>query len=498
MRNKSKNLIVLAFIAVAILFWVLPFPAANSDEKNEVDTILFLGNKNIAPIIYEENGMAQGIAVDLVEAFEERIPYNIEVQALDWVKAQDQVLAGQADALIQINPSLEREELYDFSDEFLESEFSIFTNSMHSSIYTVDDLSGRTVGIERGGYACHLLKKHDEITIIDIPSAKDGLHKINTGDLDAIVVDRWLGEYELAQSNVQNIRIVDQPVERQYSRIAVRKGNDDLLDTINTGLREIKADSTMIDIISDWQGKKVLYVTEERIIRLTLHLLIGTIIIIAFIGYYLVNKYRKLSKQLELDVEERNEELYQTNELLKVANTELEKIAITDKLTNLYNRRYFDRFFKREWQRARRNKQSIALIMLDIDKFKNYNDTYGHLAGDQCLESIAEQIKRTLKRPGDFVARYGGEEFAVVLPNTPLEGATSLAEEIREEIESLSIQFEKIETKATVSLGVAALIPDSRMAPEDLIAAADAALYQAKESGRNRVISQDAPSEMKD
>lgn len=282
---------------------------------------------------------------------------------------------------------------------------------------------------------------------------------------------------------------MDQPVERQYSRIAVKKGNTDLLEVINTGLREMKADETMSDIIADWKGQKVLYITEERIIRLAIIVLIAVIIIILLIGFYFVNKYRKLSQQLKLDVEERSQELYQTNQLLKEANAELEKISLTDKLTTVYNRRYFDGALKKEWHRGKRDDHSLALIMLDIDKFKDFNDTYGHLAGDQCLESIAKRIKMKVKRPGDFVARYGGEEFAVVLPNTSIEGAVSLAKEIRADIESLGNPCEGIEAKVTVSLGVAAVIPDASVELEDLIAAADQALYQAKETGRNRVIS---------
>lgn len=105
------------------------------------------------------------------------------------------------------------------------------------------------------------------------------------------------------------------------------------------------------------------------------------IIIILLISFYFINKYKQLSKKLELGVEERNRQLYHTNELLREANTELEKISITDKLTNIYNRRYFDLSFEREWHVAKRSNLSIAMIMIDIDNFKNYNDTYGHLAG---------------------------------------------------------------------------------------------------------------------
>ena len=489
MRKNKKNIIFGSVLVVVIFVSALSINAIESNEQTYSETIFFLGNKNIAPIIFEEDGEAEGIAVDLVKALEEKINFNIDVQALDWVEAQNKVLTGQADALIQINPSLDREELYDFSDEFLESEFSIFTNTMYPSIYTVEDLIGRTVGIEKGGYICQLLQEQDGIALTEIPSASDGLYRINTGDLDAIVVDRWLGEYELAQSNLSNIRIVDQPVERKYSRIAVKKGNDELLDTINTGLRKMKTDGSMSDIISNWQGKKVLYVTEERAIRLALNFLIGTIVLILLIATYLVNKYRTLSQQLEIDVVDRNKELQFANELLEAANTELERISMTDKLTNIYNRRYFDYAFHKEWLIAKQNGLPLTLIMLDMDKFKQYNDTYGHLAGDRCLENMAKQIKGKLKRPGDFVARYGGEEFAVVLPNTPIEGALMLAEKIREEVECRTHHYDGEETKVTVSLGVASTIPSDPLIPKDLLAAADKALYQAKKTGRNRVVS---------
>ena len=489
LRKEKKNRLFLILFIVGAIVSVISITTVNSTKNKYSDTIVFLGNKNIAPIVYEKNGVAEGIAVDLVESFEDKIEYNVEVQAIDWLEAQDEVLIGEADGLLQMNPSRDREELYDFSDEFLESEFSIFTDSANTSIYSAKDLIDRTVGIETGGYICQLLKEYDGIQIVDIVSASDGIQKINTGELDAIVVDRWLGEYALAQSRLRNIRIVDQPVERHYSRIAVKKGNDELLQAINKGLREIKADGTMSDIINDWQGKKVMYVTEERMIRSALLLSIGVIVIIFLIGLYFVNKYRTLSKQLKLDVAERNKELRLTNELLAAANSELEKMSLTDKLTNIYNRRYFDRTFNREWLIAKRNGLSLALIMLDIDEFKHYNDTYGHLAGDKCLENIANQIDSLVKRRSEFVARYGGEELAVVLPNTTIEGAHVLAEKIRNEVEYHTHRYDGRETKVTVSLGVASMIPNDSLTPKDLIAAADKALYQAKESGRNRVVS---------
>lgn len=130
----------------------------------------------------------------------------------------------------------------------------------------------------------------------------------------------------------------------------------------------------------------------------------------------------------------------------------------------------------------------LALIMIDIDHFKNFNDTYGHLSGDQALMKIAEVIKGVIKRPGDLGARYGGEEFVVMLMNTTAEDAAVVAEEIRRRVEKLGLENEETKTLLTVSLGVASFVPDNQLAQEELIAAADRALYKAKEGGRNKVV----------
>jgi len=130
----------------------------------------------------------------------------------------------------------------------------------------------------------------------------------------------------------------------------------------------------------------------------------------------------------------------------------------------------------------------LALTMIDIDRFKIFNDTYGHLSGDQALIRIAEVIKAVIKRSSDLVVRFGGEEFVVMLMNTNVEGAAVVAEEIRKRVEELRIENEGIKSVITVSLGVASLIPENGMEPDELIEAADRALYKAKKDGRNKVV----------
>lgn len=174
---------------------------------------------------------------------------------------------------------------------------------------------------------------------------------------------------------------------------------------------------------------------------------------------------------------------------LEERNRMLESLSMLDALTDIGNRRYFDEFVNKEWKRSTRDSLPVSMIMLDIDYFKAFNDTYGHQRGDECLKQVARQLSDTLKRPGDFAARYGGEEFAVVLPNTDIKGAVFIAETLRSMIEALKITHAASDTAkwVTVSLGVGSLIPNRHSKPEQLIALADQALYNAKREGRNRV-----------
>jgi diguanylate cyclase (GGDEF)-like protein len=174
-------------------------------------------------------------------------------------------------------------------------------------------------------------------------------------------------------------------------------------------------------------------------------------------------------------------------ELLRAAR-ERERLIRIDQLTDIPNRRSFDERLPLEWGRAIRVKTPISILILDLDHFKNYNDTYGHLQGDRALQAVAKMFMRELKRSGDIVARWGGEEFAILLSNTDFEGAMDVAERIREKVAVLPIpHIDGSNSKMTVSVGVNSIIPTVNNSLEDFIHNADMALYVAKREGRNRV-----------
>lgn len=163
--------------------------------------------------------------------------------------------------------------------------------------------------------------------------------------------------------------------------------------------------------------------------------------------------------------------------------------ALEDGLTGLANRRFFDQYLPDEMGRARRERRKIALLLIDVDYFKRFNDEHGHLAGDECLRVVAETISQTIRRPGDMAFRYGGEEFAVVLPGADSRGALIVAETIRKAIETAEvIGTQGTVLRAAVSIGLVSVEPTSEHTPDIIISAADRALYSAKESGRNRTV----------
>lgn len=228
---------------------------------------------------------------------------------------------------------------------------------------------------------------------------------------------------------------------------------------------------------------------------------IGSVMEMILLAFILADSYNLLRREKENAERQIKENLEKSNlELerkvrertiaLEKANEELSRLAILDGLTKIANRRRFDEYLNMEWKNHLREKSPIAVILIDIDFFKLYNDCYGHQGGDECLKKTAETIAGIPKRPGDLTARYGGEEFAVILPNTDSQGGFKVAESIRTAVVLLAVPHSKSETDriVTLSLGVASLIPDKDLTQENLISMADRALYEAKHQGRNRTV----------
>lgn len=231
------------------------------------------------------------------------------------------------------------------------------------------------------------------------------------------------------------------------------------------------------DVLSGWRTETLRYAFASMIVIALLWLL----------GLHLVR---------QIVIRERAQsDLRTARDDLERINSELAALALQDSLTGLANRRLFDAALDEEYARAMRNQTSLALVMLDVDHFKKYNDRYGHPQGDECLKRLSKALKSASTRPGDLVARYGGEEFVMLLPGTDLAGAITVAERVRRTVQALHLEhLDNQGAVVTISAGITASIPLRKgKSSQDMVQAADQALYKAKESGRNRVCSSEDP-----
>ncbi|WP_107667722.1 diguanylate cyclase domain-containing protein [Cyanothece sp. BG0011] len=270
----------------------------------------------------------------------------------------------------------------------------------------------------------------------------------------------------------------------------LRSGKAEIVNDVHEDSRYIPQDTKVKSLICaplKVQNKTigVIKVTHNNLIKYTSEQLklLASLTSQAAIAIQNTQHYNKLidySQTLEQKVEERTE-------ALEEAKKKLEYLATVDELTQVYNRRYFNEYFEREWRRLARERKFISLILCDVDYFKRYNDYYYHQAGDECLHEVAQCLKNLVKRPADLVARFGGEEFAIILSSTNRLGAEKVAKQLCQAIEGLEIPHccSECSSYVTLSLGVAITIPTPQVSPQKLIKAADKALYQAKDMGRN-------------
>lgn len=242
----------------------------------------FLGNRNLPPYAWQDGGRSVGIAIDLARAAAEKASLDATFETMEWSDAQMLVAKGGAAALVHINPTPEREFFYDFSEPLLNSRFSLFRRITQSEIRDINSIAGKRVGVEEGGFPRQYLEQHKGVQLVFIRDWKTGFEMLNAGNLDAIFVDQWVGEYQLQLNRIDGIIPVEPALFSSASRIAVKKGNHALLARINEGLAAIQADGTRASIENSWRGKQIVYVSRETLDRWFVE--IGVVLLILLAG----------------------------------------------------------------------------------------------------------------------------------------------------------------------------------------------------------------------
>lgn len=286
---------------------------------------------------------------------------------------------------------------------------------------------------------------------------------------------------------VEYVSLEIKVINRYFLKLlrAARDGKDMSTVSINSLEKYISHANTVLQKlinyevnIAKYERKKFLHIYDTAVLKLGI--ILGLIILAVLIISYLVfSSIQKDHTRLEIATKK-----------LKRLNAKLENVSYTDSLTGMHNRRYFNLVYEKELKRAKRTHSHITFMMLDIDYFKQYNDTYGHIEGDNALKSVAKVLVETLRRPSDFVFRLGGEEFGVLLTQTDESNSASLAREIGDAIKAQAIEHKssKVSDVVTISIGVVCCIADDALNEDILIHRADEMLYEAKETGRDRYI----------
>lgn len=292
-------------LLLALLAWGPPAQA----QDRETRALVFLGNQALPPMVYVQGGKAKGIVVDLVKKLSEEMGRPIEIRSANWAQAQKDLAEGRVDALVQINKTESRLLVYDFSEPLLASRFSIFVRHGTGGIVTAKDLQGLRVGVEPKSFPELILKADPLIALVPISTILDGFLQLQAGKMEALVADQWVGQYILAVNRLKGIGIVGEPVAVSQSAIAVRKGDQGLLDSINAGLDRMRKDGSYQGIIDRWRPKSIVYQTEEQLVARTIRVLalvIGLVLLLslAFILVLLRRLAAERSLKAELSVSE--------------------------------------------------------------------------------------------------------------------------------------------------------------------------------------------------
>jgi diguanylate cyclase (GGDEF)-like protein len=478
------------------------------DEINTLKSLPLLQVRigDYPPFHFNYGGIAKGLGVEYITLISEIYKLNLDFVAMPY-KDSFQSMKKKGGMAIQTGWHFnhERNEIANFSQSYVTSPYVIFKRIDSQKILGMDDLTNKKIVIE-DGFALHriLEKRSPKLTLHTVKTSTEALESLSSGESEIYIGNLMVGYYLIKSLGLSNIEVTaPTQIPPNTLHIATRKDLPKLAALIDKAMSAITDEEHRV-LKNHWLNTEVKGLISIRDVFRYSSLMIAIVsTFLVFIGIFSIRrlrrevKIRKLAEQslrkardsLEEEVKNRTSELSLAYEELKESNAKLESMSIHDSTTGISNRRKFDQALTIEWNYSTRMQRNISLIMIDIDYFKQYNDSYGHLKGDECLRTIAMILASAVTRKTDLVARYGGEEFVILLHNTNIKEATKIAEKCRRLVIEKNIihKQSKINDHITISLGVSSIIPVSDIEPTVLIETADTLLYKAKEKGRNRV-----------
>ncbi|WP_162149948.1 transporter substrate-binding domain-containing protein [Nitrincola alkalisediminis] len=430
-------------------------------------TLRICVNQNQMPLeAIDQRGRLTGISSSIVESLSERL--NLRMMLFPTQNRSESMQAlseGRCDVIPMMSETEHTEKLA-LTRSYYSLPAVVLGRIEVPFINSLNELTNQRVGVLEGFVAFDpLVSRYPTITFVPIATETDGLRQLQSGNLNALISSLPTASHSLQELGVADIRVIGRvPFDWNFT-MAVQVENDVLLGILQKFIDSL-TDEDRRGIENAWRTVKL----EEsmdwswvwRIVTIAL-------LIVLMLVYW-------------------NRRLGALNAKLALANEKLAFLSVTDELTGLGNRAFFDREYNRLHQLAVRQQQGMMVAMLDVDHFKRVNDTFGHVAGDHCLQFLATCIKQVFKRDTDYTARYGGEEFVIFTLMDASQNIYERCETLRQLVEESQCEFEGQTIVLTVSIGVHGYCPNLSSDPEHAMRLADAALYKAKSEGRNRVV----------
>lgn len=476
LHHLASRVLALLLLTVCALAAPLPGQAAK--------TLIVAHDSHYPPFSYlDEQGKPSGLLIELWQVFGEKNKMQVEFRLVDWQESIDMVRSGKADVHGGLFFSKSRAEFFDFGPKIMDMSTRLFLNSDASVNF--DEDRSLEVGVVSGGLEeAFMRQNHPSHPLITFGDNENMIKAALNGDFKAFVADYPIATYYLHSLHGEEQFRVGPELYHNTLRPAVRRGEKRLRALLEDGWKRIsEADQRRIQ--QKW------FRTETRTpgwLWPSLIWGIAGLLLVLTLSYNIV---------LRLTLKKRTKSLNDAVKELSEANSKLEYLATHDPLTGIPNRRMFMNQAHSELLRCHRYGRPLSLVLIDLDRFKAVNDTYGHAVGDQVLVGFCELVSSMVRSP-DVFARYGGEEFALLLPETTMDHATAVAERICQRVHSTSFDTDSGPVRISMSAGVAMALykgtailseAEGHAALDTMLKRADKALYAAKRSGRNRVSS---------
>jgi diguanylate cyclase (GGDEF)-like protein len=415
----------------------------------------------------DEHGRHTGMAADFIRLMARRGGLNIElVPTKTWDESFAAGQRRQCDIFSLLMDSPSRRSFLDFTTPYLEIPGVIATQTSVPFIAGLEQVRGRRLGHMRGFAGIELLRQqHPDIQLVGVDSYEEGLSKVQNGELFGFIGNMMSIGRALQENKIYDVKIAGRIGHDNRMSVATRNDEPVLREVFQKLVDSIQPNERQ-EITNHWIAVRFEQGFDYRL----LWQIVGVFVLIGAITLFWATKLRRVNAEL------------------RAANQRLAEISRHDALTGLQNRLHFDEVIRSTLHLCARNRLTMTLAIIDLDHFKQINDSFGHPFGDVCLRHVADVLRRTFRRDTDTTIRYGGEELVVIsVGGTPAENIERL-DGFRREIEQSVVALDRVSAKLTVSIGVWSAVPRIADDPARLLSEADAALYRAKHDGRNRLV----------